>query len=209
MSELPSELRVAYDSLSRCYGVEVAVIAHEGLLYEYRGDASRAEGLAAIAPSLAEGDGVAYRGGEKAVAVAKRGEFSIGLEGDPRALSSYLPQLARIVRGEEIRCAWCSAELDREVISCPSCGAPIPLTVGRCPKCGAHIEEVECPRCRKPITHLGTRARRSHGSLASLVIGIVLSGACTTIAAWLSAPLPLLAASAISPFIAGLVGYLR
>ena len=182
MSELPKELRKIFDVLKQSHGVEVAVISHEGLLYEYSGEVSRAESLAAWSPSIVSGGSepsFAFLHKEGAtILVVRMGEYAVAVEGDRAALSAYLKPLIRIARGEEAKCSYCGLELDSTLVACPKCGALYPFTVHSCPSCGYTELARKCPKCGKLVDEDGRRVRVSRLPLATAlgaVAGVILA----------------------------------
>ncbi|NPA96021.1 MAG: hypothetical protein GXO32_00280 [Crenarchaeota archaeon] len=182
MSELPKGLRKVFDALSQCYGVELSVISHEGLLYEYRGDVSRAESLAAWSPTMMSGGkelsfALVHREGATVLAV-RMGEYTVAFEGDEKALSAYLKPVTRIASEREAKCGFCGFELDSAVVTCPRCGASYPFTLHSCPKCGYTTLVRRCPKCGRSIDEDGRRVSVSKLPLATAlgaVAGVVLA----------------------------------
>ncbi len=206
MSELPHNLRKAFEVISNCFGIDVAVVSHEGLLYEYRGDSSRAEELAATAPSRLGGSEepsfAVVHSGDSTILAARVGGYAVAFEGEESALQKYLAPLVRIVRGAEARCSYCGFELDSAVVTCPRCGARHPFTLHSCPSCGYAQVVRRCPRCGKLVDEEGRRIVVKKVPFAT-ALG-ALSGVVLALTTFVLAPLPeLVSLSFIVPTVLG------
>jgi len=192
LSDVPQSLRKAFEVIGNCFGIDVAVISHEGLLYEYRGDASRAEELAAVAPSeLSSSSELSFaivHRNNVTMLTARIGGYAVAFEGVEGALRAYLEPLVRILRDSEARCSFCGFELDSAVVTCPSCGARHPFTLHSCPKCGYTQLVRKCPRCGKPIDEEGRRIVVRKIPIATAMGA--LSGVVLAITTFILAPVP-------------------
>lgn len=157
------------------WGIETAVLSHEGLLYDYKGDRERAEELAALAPaelrSRLKVNYVLSGYKDKALFIHSKNSFTLVLEGNRVALSTYLEPLLRATSENSIKCKYCGRELDLETSICPRCGAKYSFTLASCPNCGYTKIHKVCPSCKKAIDYRGRAIVKDKLPLAVFSIG--------------------------------------
>ncbi len=175
-----------FTSIKRFWGIDVAALAYEGLLFDYAGNRDEAEKLAALAPQAVDTSVV---GNVRYCLLGEDGTtlfiyhappFTVAIRGRKSAIAAYLEPMLRVLEGRSIRCSYCGTELDLEIAKCPRCGAEIPFTVVTCPSCGYTWHFRKCPRCGKDIDVVGRKLGRDP---TPLIIFTITGGISLAIAA--------------------------
>ncbi|BEP17336.1 hypothetical protein PYJP_06880 [Pyrofollis japonicus] len=143
-------------------GVDIVVAAHEGLVYNVEAKNPElelyAEELASLSVSYLEAPPSRALNAKPSIIVASHmdrallianigGGYTLAALGDPRAISSLIEPLSRIINGTPLRCPKCGANVEVFTQTCPRCGRRVPFGIASCPFCGADLSLKTCPNC--------------------------------------------------------------